>query len=140
MTVWLICSAEGPMPEGALTGEEYRAARREAMKAAAVPEGEKPLHGGGRRICISGAPCARISAEALCPGAEYAVRAELDEVFRFLNEWRFVVYGLLLVLMMRFRPQGALGWQSTLPYHFSKRALKLMENDGEAAREGGAEA
>ena len=79
VTVWLICSAEGPMPEGALTGEEYRAARREAMKTAAVPEGEKPLHGEGRRICISGAPCARISAEALCPGAEYAVRAELDE-------------------------------------------------------------
>ena len=48
------------------------------------------------------------------------------EVFRFLNEWRFVVYGLLLVLMMRFRPQGALGWQSTQPYHFSKGARKLL--------------
>ena len=28
------------------------------------------------------------------------------EVFRFLNEWRFVIYGLLLVFMMQFRPQG----------------------------------
>lgn len=51
------------------------------------------------------------------------------EVFRGLNEWRFVVYGLLLVLMMRFRPQGALGWDSTLPYHFSKRAQKLMAEE-----------
>lgn len=54
------------------------------------------------------------------------------EVFRGLNEWRFVVYGLLLVIMMRFRPQGALGWQSTLPYHFSKRAQKLMAEDEQA--------
>ena len=54
------------------------------------------------------------------------------EVFRGLNEWRFVVYGLLLVLMMRFRPQGALGWQSTLPYHFSKRAQKLMAEEEQA--------
>ena len=55
------------------------------------------------------------------------------EIFRGLNEWRFVVYGLLLVLMMRFRPQGALGWQSTLPYHFSKRAQKLMAEEEQAA-------
>lgn len=54
------------------------------------------------------------------------------EVFRFLNEWRFVIYGVLLVLMMRFRPQGALGWQSTQPYHLSKVAKKLLakEDDG----------
>lgn len=51
------------------------------------------------------------------------------EVFRNLNEWRFVVYGLLLVLMMRFRPQGALGWRSTLPYHLSRRAQRLLKND-----------
>jgi len=49
------------------------------------------------------------------------------EVFRFLNEWRFVVYGLLLVLMMRFRPQGVLGWQSTQPYHISKRTKELLK-------------
>lgn len=51
------------------------------------------------------------------------------EVFRFLNEWRFVIYGLLLVLMMRFRPQGALGWQSTQPYHLSKRTRELLAQD-----------
>lgn len=50
-----------------------------------------------------------------------AILQLFPQVFRFLNEWRFVIYGVLLVLMMRFRPQGALGWQSTLPYRLSKR-------------------
>ena len=51
--------------------------------------------------------------------------------FRFLNEWRFVVYGLLLVLMMLFRPQGALGWRSTQPYHLSSSTRKLLKAKGE---------
>ena len=48
------------------------------------------------------------------------------EVFRGLNEWRFVVYGVLLVLMMHFRPQGALGWRSTMPYRLSRRTKQLL--------------
>lgn len=40
------------------------------------------------------------------------------ELLRFLEQYRFVFYGLVLVLMMRFRPQGLLGWQSRLPYKF----------------------
>ena len=48
------------------------------------------------------------------------------QVFRFLNEWRFVIYGVLLVAAMRFRPQGALGWQSTLPYPFSRRTREEL--------------
>ena len=52
------------------------------------------------------------------------------QVFRFLNEWRFVIYGVLLVLMMRFRPQGALGWQSTLPYRLSRQTRSLMRERG----------
>ena len=43
------------------------------------------------------------------------------EMARFLMNWRFVVYGLLLIVMMRFRPNGLLGWQSRLPY---RRALE----------------
>jgi len=50
--------------------------------------------------------------------------------FRFLNQWRFVIYGLLLVLMMRFRPQGALGWESTLPYRLTKQTKKLLAARG----------
>jgi len=62
-----------------------------------------------------------------------AILMLFPEVFRFLNEWRFVIYGLLLVLMMRFRPQGALGWQSTLPYRLTKETKKLLENSKAAA-------
>lgn len=42
------------------------------------------------------------------------------EVSRSLMDYRFVVYGLILVIMMRFRPQGLLGWKSQLPYKLSK--------------------
>lgn len=49
------------------------------------------------------------------------------EVARWLMEYRFVVYGLLLILMMRFRPQGLLGWKSRLPYKMSKEARRRLE-------------
>ncbi len=52
------------------------------------------------------------------------------QVFRFLNEWRFVIYGVLLVLMMQFRPQGALGWQSTLPFRLSGAMKKRLRERG----------
>lgn len=48
------------------------------------------------------------------------------QVFRFLDQWRFVVYGVLLVLMMQFRPQGALGWQSTLPYRLPRGVKHVL--------------
>ena len=38
------------------------------------------------------------------------------EVLRFLSEYRFLVYGFILVIMMRFRPQGVLGGLSKRPY------------------------
>ena len=52
------------------------------------------------------------------------------QVFRFLNEWRFVIYGVLLVVMMQFRPQGALGWQSTLPYKLSRSTREVLKAKG----------
>lgn len=48
------------------------------------------------------------------------------EISRSLMEYRFVVYGLLLVLMMRFRPQGLLGWKSQMPYKLSKRVKAAL--------------
>lgn len=48
------------------------------------------------------------------------------QVFRFLDQWRFVIYGVLLVGMMQFRPQGAMGWQSTLPYRLSRGLKKRL--------------
>jgi branched-chain amino acid transport system permease protein len=59
-----------------------------------------------------------------------AVLQLFPQVFRFLNEWRFVIYGLLLVVMMQFRPQGCLGWQSTLPYRIDKRTREALKAKG----------
>lgn len=42
------------------------------------------------------------------------------EVLRFMQEYRFVVYGLILVIMMRFRPQGILGGQKSTKYKLPK--------------------
>ena len=44
----------------------------------------------------------------------------LPEILRGAEGLRFVIYGLALVLMMRFRPQGILGWKSPLPYKMPK--------------------
>jgi branched-chain amino acid transport system permease protein len=52
------------------------------------------------------------------------------EVSRFLMDYRFVLYGLILVLLMRFRPQGLLGWQSRLPYRFSKDMQTQLKSEG----------
>ena len=56
-----------------------------------------------------------------------ALLIAFPEVSRFLMEYRFVLYGVILVLMMRFRPQGILGWKSTMPYHLTKRVQKEVE-------------
>ena len=42
------------------------------------------------------------------------------EVLRPLEAYRFVMYGLVLVVMMHFRPQGLLGWQSHRPCRMPK--------------------
>lgn len=38
------------------------------------------------------------------------------EFLRFASEYRFIIYGLILVLMMRFKPEGILGGQSRRKY------------------------
>lgn len=40
------------------------------------------------------------------------------------EQWRFVLYGAILVLMMRFRPQGIIGGQSKLPYKMPKGVIR----------------
>jgi branched-chain amino acid transport system permease protein len=52
------------------------------------------------------------------------------EVSRFLMDYRFVIYGLILVLMMRFRPQGLLGWRTRLPYRFGKVLERQLAAEG----------
>ncbi len=56
-----------------------------------------------------------------------AILIVFPEVSRFMMDYRFVVYGIVLVLMMRFRPQGLLGWKSQLPYKFPKLARQELE-------------
>ena len=48
----------------------------------------------------------------------------LPEALRFLQDYRFIIYGILLVVMMRVRPQGLLGWKSPLPYKMPKQPGK----------------
>lgn len=49
------------------------------------------------------------------------------EISRFLMQYRFVLYGVILVVMMRFRPQGIMGWNSLLPYKISKNVEKIID-------------
>ncbi len=51
----------------------------------------------------------------------------LPEVFRGIADYRFIVYGTLLVIMLRVRPSGILGWKSTLPYNLPKGTLEMVE-------------
>jgi branched-chain amino acid transport system permease protein len=49
-----------------------------------------------------------------------AVLIILPEALRSMEGLRFVIYGLCLVLVMRFRPQGLLGGEPKVPYAFPK--------------------
>lgn len=49
-----------------------------------------------------------------------ALLVSFPEVLRFLQEYRFVVYGAILIVMMRFRPQGLLGGQKKTNYKLPK--------------------
>lgn len=81
MNIMLICSAEGPMPDMAYTGDAYREARRRALDCREPPRDLKALKGGDRRVYVSSAPAALSSAEALCPGCEPVIHVGLDEAF-----------------------------------------------------------
>jgi branched-chain amino acid transport system permease protein len=59
-----------------------------------------------------------------------AVLIIFPEVSRFLMDYRFVIYGLILVLMMRFRPQGLLGWQPRIPLKFSRAVNSDLAREG----------
>ncbi len=56
----------------------------------------------------------------------------LPEMLRSLQEYRFVMYGVVLVVMMRFRPQGILGGQSRHPYQLPKGVTVDTEKEASA--------
>jgi branched-chain amino acid transport system permease protein len=49
-----------------------------------------------------------------------AILVSFPEILRFASEYRFIIYGLILVLMMRFKPEGILGGHSHKPFKFMK--------------------
>lgn len=59
-----------------------------------------------------------------------ALLVAFPELLRSLELYRFVVYGLILILMMRFRPQGLLGSLSPRPYRFPKGILRSDAGKG----------
>lgn len=56
-----------------------------------------------------------------------AVIELFPQIFRFLNQWRFVVFGIVLIMILRYRPQGLLGWNTTLPFKIPKKAQILID-------------
>lgn len=60
-----------------------------------------------------------------------AILVILPELSRSLMDYRFVLYGIVLVFMMRFRPQGLLGWRDRRPYPLSEKVKGSLGFDGE---------
>lgn len=54
------------------------------------------------------------------------------ELFRFMADYRMIVYGGLLVLMMRFQPQGLLGENSFLVRNINRLYMKTAVKGGES--------
>ncbi len=52
------------------------------------------------------------------------------ELFRFMADYRMIVYGSLLVLMMRFQPQGLLGDDSFAMRNINKLSFDIMRKKG----------
>ncbi|MFA5527768.1 MAG: branched-chain amino acid ABC transporter permease [Peptostreptococcales bacterium] len=58
-----------------------------------------------------------------------ALLISFPEILRFASAYRFVIYGLILVIMIRFRPQGLFGGQSSAKYVLPK-GVKVGAKDG----------
>ncbi|MGE4283813.1 MAG: branched-chain amino acid ABC transporter permease [Clostridia bacterium] len=67
-----------------------------------------------------------------------AILIVFPEIARPLMEWRFVVYGIVLIVMMRFRPQGVLGWRSAIPYKIpEEKPVHLRSRSDYSKKRGG---
>ena len=61
----------------------------------------------------------------------------VPELLRFFAEWRLVVYGLLFVVVMLFRPQGLLGYVE-MNFAFARRWWSKLTAKKDASAKGGA--
>ena len=129
MKLWLICSYEGETPAQSCTHEDYLRARREALNEAHVPEGEKPLQSAGRAVYVSGTPAAKLSAEALCPGAPLNVREELGE----MEAAHAPFAGTALPLSLRASLEAPKGEARKAAMERAKAFIHELEEDGRDA-------
>ena len=54
-----------------------------------------------------------------------------------MQSYRFVFYGVILIVMMIVRPAGLLGWDNTLPYKLPKGTLEEKKRiEAEKERKG----
>ena len=67
-------------------------------------------------------PGARVPSRP-CRGAVVPTTRQVDGPFRFVSEYRLLIFGLLLILMMRFRPEGLVPNE--------RRQLEFHEEDTE---------
>lgn len=70
------------------------------------------------------------------------------EVLRFMKDWRTLIYSILLILVMLFRPSGLLGrrevrvlplYKKIFPFFFSSKKKSSSKNDEENTDKGGSE-
>jgi branched-chain amino acid transport system permease protein len=72
------------------------------------------------------------------PAIAAFVLVAVPELLRFFTEWRLIIYGLLFVIIMIFKPQGLLGYTEMnftytwmLIKNFFKKILAKKEQNSE---------
>jgi len=60
------------------------------------------------------------------------------EVFRFLNDFRMVLYGVILILIMMFKPEGIAGFKGMFPRDFDFRSLFRRKKQDSVSEEASA--
>jgi branched-chain amino acid transport system permease protein len=66
------------------------------------------------------------------PGIAAFVLVAVPEVLRFLTNWRLIIYGLLFVVIMVFRPEGILGYHE-MNFAFARALWQRYVRRGAAA-------
>ncbi len=70
------------------------------------------------------------------PAITTFVLVAIPEVLRFLTEWRLIIYGLLFVVIMIFKPQGLLGYKE-MNFTFLKVFLRNLFKRGKPEQAAG---
>jgi branched-chain amino acid transport system permease protein len=74
------------------------------------------------------------------PAIAAFVLVAVPELLRFFTEWRLIIYGLLFVIIMIFKPQGLLGYTEmnfTYTWSVLKNFFKKIFGKKEPKTEGG---